>query len=64
MDCVCWDHMYMTCNAIEPKHFNRHGCVNCAFYKDAAAYLRQTGKTYKEVMKKAKVYGRSRYDQK
>lgn len=64
MDCVCWDNIYRTCNAIEPKYFNRHGCVGCAFYKDDATYRKQTGKSYKYVMQNAKVYGRKRYDQK
>ena len=57
-DCVCWDHMFRTCNAIEPSVFRKHHCACCPFYKTAEQYMKQTGVTYEHAMKHAKVYGR------
>ena len=57
-DCVCWDHMFRTCNAIEPSVFRKFRCACCPFYKTADQYYKQTGITYEHAMRNAKVYGR------
>ena len=59
-NCVCWNHMFETCDAIEPSVFRKFGCIGCAFYKTEAEYKRQTGRTYEEEMKQTKVYGRKK----
>lgn len=60
IECVCYDHTFRTCNALEPKHFIKDGCKNCAFYKDLDTYMKQTGKTYEAAMRWLLVYGQNR----
>lgn len=57
-DCVCYDHIFRTCNAIERSVWQKNHCALCAFYKTHAQYYKQTGKTYEQAMNEAKVYGR------
>lgn len=57
-NCVCWNHMFRTCDAIEPSVFRKTHCKGCAFYKTETEYMKQTGRTYAQEMRRVKVYGR------
>lgn len=61
-NCVCWNHMFDTCDAIEPSVFRKTLCKGCAFFKTEADYIRQTGRTYEDELKRQKVYGRKGND--
>ena len=50
--------MFRTCDAIEPSVFRKTHCKGCAFYKTESDFIRQTGRTYAQEMRRVKVYGR------
>ena len=56
-DCVCWDKVHDECSAITKVWFIRgFNCKQCAFYKTADEYKKQTGHTYEEEMEEVKQY--------